>query len=420
MNNLIQPEKVSYLLSLKEQGISVVAITQQYGTPVSTFYYWMYRYETYRTYENRSSAPHRTYGKVTEEIRVAVLEKHSKNRLLGCWRLSLFLYQEQSLSHTTIWRILVAARQPRKLSQPLYHLTHCHQIWFIDHMHLRTLPEGQKVYSLVIVDGMSRVLLSDEVCLSKDARDAVLVLLRAFACWGLPEEILSDNGGAFISLLYRLFLAKLQVKISYTIPGHPWENAYAESLIGTFRAYMYPHIQRQKTDSGAQRVYSEKADYYKHRVHWAFKNDEVKTPLGKLGSAMGRSLPEDFELSLLATGKRFTRTVDGQGRISWKRYRLHVRSELRKEKVEIQEFFDSLVITYQDGAVASYSCTHERSQVTSIPNTPVFHNHPGIEPTKQLELFDLSKFQLCYVNRRLPNRKHPRENATQLLMEGLR
>ncbi len=220
----------------------IVAISQQYDTPQSTFYYWLSRYEEYYTYENRSSAPHCTHGKVTEEIRVAVLEKHSRNRLLGCWRLSLFLYQEQSLSHTTIWRILVAARQPRKLSQPLYHLTHCHQIWFIDHMHLRTLPDGQKVYSLVIVDGMSRVILSDEVCLSKDARDAVLILLRAFARWGLPEEILSDNGGAFISMLYQLFLARFQVKVSHTTPGHPWENGYAESLIGTFRAYMYPHI----------------------------------------------------------------------------------------------------------------------------------------------------------------------------------
>ena len=89
-------------------------------------------------------------------------------------------------------------------------------------MHLRTLPDGQKVYSLVIIDGMSRVLLSDEVCLSKGARDAVLILLRAFVRWGLPEEILSDNAGAFISLLYPLFLAMLQVKISYTTPGHPW------------------------------------------------------------------------------------------------------------------------------------------------------------------------------------------------------
>ena len=34
--------------------------------------------------------------------------------------------------------------------------------------------------------------------------------------------------------------------------------------------------------------------------------------------------------------------------------------------MKIQEFFDSLVITYQSGAVATYACTHERSQVAEM------------------------------------------------------
>ena len=399
--------------------MSVAVISQQYDAPRSTLYYWLSRYEEYHTYENRSSAPHGTHGKVTEEIRMAVLDKHSKNPRLGCWRLSLFEYESQKLGPTTIWHIRTEARQTRLPTQFHYHPTHAHQIWFIDHMHLRTLPNGQKVYSLIVLDGFSRVLLSDETCLSKGAREACLVLLRAFVRWGLPEEILSDNAGAFISLLYRLFLGVLRVKVSYTNPGCPWENPFAESLIGTLRAYFYPHIQRQKTVAGVQRVYSEKVEYYNHRVHWEFRNHEVKTPLSKLDSIKGRSMPEDFELRFLATGKRFTRTVDGQGRVSWKRYRLYVRTELKKEKIEIREFFDSLVIIYQSGTVASYACTHECSQVASIPNTPVFHDHPGIEPTAQLELFDFSQFHLRYVSRRPPNRKHPSGSATQLMIEGL-
>ncbi len=141
-------------------------------------------------------------------------------------------------------------------------------------------------------------------------------------------------------------------------------------------------------------MYAEKIDYYNHRVHWAFQNDEVKTPLGKLGAIKGRLLPDNFELSLLATGKRFTRVVDEQGRISWKRYRLYIRVELKKERVEIQEFFDSLVVTYQNGSVVTYACSHERSQIASISNTPVFHDHPGIQSSAQMELFELSQFQL--------------------------
>ena len=62
-------------------------------------------------------------------------------------------------------------------------------------------------------------------------------------------------------------------------------------------------------------------------------------------------MPEDFQLSVVATGKRFGRTVDNQGRISIKRYRLFVHTDLKKERVEIREFFDSLVVTYKSGTV---------------------------------------------------------------------
>jgi len=83
-------------------------------------------------------------------------------------------------------------------------------------MHLRTLPNGQKVYTLLIVDGMSRVLLSDEICLNKGARAACLILLRTFMRWGLPDEIVSDNAKAFTSFLYTTLLGALNVKVRHS------------------------------------------------------------------------------------------------------------------------------------------------------------------------------------------------------------
>jgi len=67
----------------------------------------------------------------------------------------------------------------------------------------------------------------------------------------------------------------------------------------------------------------------------------------------------------------------------------------------------------------SYECVHERSEVSSILNTPVFHDNRDIESSAQLELFDLSGFQLRYVSRRPPNQKHISGNAQQLIIDGL-
>jgi len=194
------------LLSLKEKGISVVVICQQYNVPRSTFYYWLSRYEEQDTYEDLSRAPHQTHNKVTEEVKTAVIKMHRENPRLGCWRLSLFSYEGVELNSVTIWHIINETKQPKTPSKVLYAITRFHQIWFIDHMHLRTLPNGQKVYSLLVIDGKSRVLLSDEICLTKSARDACLILLKTFARWGLPEEIISDNAKAFTSRLYTLLI----------------------------------------------------------------------------------------------------------------------------------------------------------------------------------------------------------------------
>lgn len=95
---------------------------------------------------------------------------------------------------------------------------------------------------------------------------------------------MSDNAKAFESLLYTVLLGLLDIKVRHTTPGCPWENPYAESLIGTLRAYLYPPIQRQKTVAG-------KAEGYNHRTHWEFRHDDVKTPLGKMGQIKGRPMP---------------------------------------------------------------------------------------------------------------------------------
>ena len=82
---------------------------------------------------------------------------HRANPQLGCWRLSLFEYENQKLGATTIWRILNEAKRPKSPPEPIYQLSHPHQMWFVDHMHLKTLKNGTKVYSLIVLDGWSRV-----------------------------------------------------------------------------------------------------------------------------------------------------------------------------------------------------------------------------------------------------------------------
>ena len=128
-------------------------------------------------------------------------------------------------------------------------------------------------------------------------------------------------------------------------------------------------------------------------------------------------MPDSFELSVVQTRKSESRTVDGQGRISFSRYWLYVRAELKGEKVSVREFCDSLVVTYQEGAVVSYECTIDKSRIESVKNTPLFHEHSQILDTAQLELFDPFDNRLRYVKKRAPFRRSTiSPDATQLLI----
>ncbi len=50
---------------------------------------------------------------------------------------------------------------------------------------------------------------------------------------------------------------------------------------------------------------------------------------------------------------------------------------------------------------------------------PVFHDHPGIEVSLQLELFNLTEFELRYVTWHPPYRQRQSKPTLQLMLEGI-
>ena len=77
------------------------------------------------------------------------------------------------------------------------------------------------------------------------------------------------------------------------------------------------------------------------------------------------------------------------------------------------------MVTYKSGTVVSYACSHEQRTIHSVALEPVFHQHPGIDVSPQLQLFDLSRFPRRYVSRRPPYRKRrPKSKRERQLCFG--
>lgn len=62
----------------------------------------------------------------------------------------------------------------------------------------------------------------------------IATLEELLAEHGAPASLRRDNGGEFITMELKAWLAQLGTETVYIEPGHPWENGTAESFNGKF------------------------------------------------------------------------------------------------------------------------------------------------------------------------------------------
>lgn len=87
-----------------------------------------------------------------------------------------------------------------------------------------------------------------------DAELTVKVLRKIFAFFGLPNQIVSGNGPAFISEEFQNFLRSNGVKHVRSAPYHPQTNGEAERFVQTFKRSMKADHQNVSTDELDRRL----------------------------------------------------------------------------------------------------------------------------------------------------------------------
>ena len=66
---------------------------------------------------------------------------------------------------------------------------------------------------------------------STSAESTINILRCIFSMHGLPLQLISDNGAAFISDDFKLFMDKNGIRHSLTSPYHPRSNGLAEHAV---------------------------------------------------------------------------------------------------------------------------------------------------------------------------------------------
>ncbi len=106
--------------------------------------------------------------------------------------------------------------------------------WSLDFISDR-LADGRAFRVLTLVDNISRVSPALEADFSLTGRRVTAVLERAARLYGLPKVICVDNGPEFAGRELDAWAYRRGVRICFSRPGKPTDNAFAESFNGRFR-----------------------------------------------------------------------------------------------------------------------------------------------------------------------------------------
>jgi len=148
------------------------------------------------------------------------------------------------------------------------------QVWSMDFMADR-LADGRQFRLLTLVDNFSRVSPAIEVDFSLTGKRVVEVLERLKRTHGLPQAIKVDNGSEFISKALDQWAYRNGIRLEFSRPGKPTDNAFIESFNGRVRQECLNQHWWLSINEGQFEIEKWRIDYNEQRPHSSL---EFQTP----------------------------------------------------------------------------------------------------------------------------------------------
>jgi len=189
-------------------GFSITDIAAKFNVSRQTVYRWLARYEEggLEALADESHRPHHVPHQIDGEIEVTVLDMRKRHHLWGPKRIQFELKKAgfDPPSHMAIYRALLRSGLVVKGERKKVLKTYKRwergrpmELWQMDVVGSIFTTNGTEAKILTGIDDHSRFLVCHGVMARATARPVCEHLLAAMERWGVPEEILTDNGKVF-------------------------------------------------------------------------------------------------------------------------------------------------------------------------------------------------------------------------------
>jgi hypothetical protein len=207
-----------------------------------------------------------------------------------------------------------------------------------DHKGQFLLGNRRYCFPLTIADPASRYLFAVEALASTSVEAAVPVFERVFRQWGIPEQIITDNGTPFctaralggLTELSKMWI-KLGIQHVRIEPGRPQQNGIHERMHRTLKRDATQPPEANMT--AQQRRFDSFVEEFNHvRPHQALGQERPASRVERYRRPYpSRPQPIEYPSSFQV------RRVRPDGRIKWKGEELFVTAVLRSETVAMVE-----------------------------------------------------------------------------------
>src|ERR1700683_2724481 len=188
-------------------GIPVTEVAERFGVARQTVHRWVARYRDSGIVglADRSHAPKSHPWRISAEVEAVICDLRGSHRRGGPRRLVFELGKRgHPVSRSTVYRVLVrhqllqpVPRRRRRDQYRRWERSAAMELWQMDVTASLFLADGRECKIITGIDDHSRFCVIATVVLRATARAVCLAFVTAMQEYGIPAEVLSDNGKQF-------------------------------------------------------------------------------------------------------------------------------------------------------------------------------------------------------------------------------
>ncbi len=424
-------ERRRAVVDLHSQGWNVKSIAEYMRIDRNTVYAILKRWvaEGPAGLEDKSSAPHDHARKVDLRA-ITEVSRLQKNPYIGAFRIHAALEELGiHLSRATCGRIMAMNRKLYGLPKPEpqqrqpkpmpFTPSRRHEYWFTDIRYIDNDHLGYRVYCITVLEGFSRLVLYSTLSRTQTSLDYLRVLHSAIRQYGVPEQLVSDSGGQFLSNEAKRIYREVEITKRQIEKGQAWQDLL-EANFGTQRRMSDFAFSEARTWEELLRVHDEWVWDFNHQPHFAHqkREDGKRSPAAVLSWVRGREV-ESQKLDRVFRGIRYERTLDRLGYATLHRWKVYGEEGLSGERTSVWLSEDTLAVEYADETLAIYKIKYrpDHKHLIDVAEPQLFQtpHHPP-----QLRLWEMGDDEWLKTFRLpdyAPRSKHVLDGEQTLLFE---